>query len=545
MSRWKLFVERCYQPIQSVMFSAAVIGVAGILSRLLGLFRDRLLASSFGAGDTLDAYYAAFRIPDTIYGLLIAGALSAALVPVFIQTRTEKGESASWRLVSDFLTILVESIFVITLLAFLFSPVILNYLVPGFVGEKRELTLELTRIMLLSPLIFGMSAVFGGVLIAQKQFFVYSLAPLLYNVGIIFGILFGIPLFGVSALGYGVLLGSSLHFLLQWRAAARLGYHFQSRIFSAWKDKLVRQVIWLMIPRSLGMAMSQVSLLLIAYFASSLPSGSLAEFSLAINLQAVPLGLFGVAFSLAVFPTLSRYAAEQDLTDFFSLLASTTRRILFFVLPMTVLFIVLRAQIVRIVLGGGYFNWEDTILTYKVLGILSLSLFAQSLVQLFSRAFFALHNTRTPLFVAVVSEVVQIILLITLVPRLGLLALAAAFAISSVVNCVLLYWLLRRRLSSVWQERLVLVPTAKILIASLGAGIVAQLTKTWFGLNLSPLDTFVSVFFQASITTLTALSIFLILSQLMHIEEFEYLKKFIQKKVLNQPTTLMPDETHG
>jgi putative peptidoglycan lipid II flippase len=538
MTHWKRIFNRWCQPIHSVAFSAIVIGLAGIASRLLGLIRDRLLASSFGAGDILDAYYAAFRIPDTIYGLLVAGALSAALVPVFTQTQAAKGEKTAWRLISDLLTILVESLLVLTVIAFVFAPLLLHILVPGFTGEKFELTLQLTRIMLLSPILFGVSAVLGGVLISKKHFFEYSLAPLLYNLGIISGIVMGVPYLGVSALGYGVLIGAFLHLLLQWYSVARSGFAFRPRLSRAWHNRLVRRVILLMIPRSLGMAMSQVSLLLIAFFASTLNSGSLTIFTFAINLQTVPLGLFGISFSLAVFPSLSKLAADQDLTDFFHLLARTARRILFFILPTSVLLIILRAQIVRIILGSGHFNWEDTTLTFQVLGILAISLFAQSLIQLFSRAFFALQNTRTPLLVAFIAEIFQMVLLITLIPHWNIFALALAFAGSSIMNCFLLYGLLRHRLVGVWRDRALFVPVGKILLASLGMGLAAQFTKTWFGLNVSPLDTFVGVFFQAALTSLIALGVFLALSHWMRIEELEHLKNFIRKKVLGQPITL-------
>lgn len=533
------------RPIHSVAFSAFIIGTAGIASRILGLIRDRILASSFGAGDVLDAYYAAFRIPDTMYGLLVAGALSAALVPIFTQTLTEKGETVSWRLISDFLTVLFEVLVILIGLAFIFTPTLLDFLVPGFSGEKMDLTLGLTRVLLLSPLFFGVSAVLGGVLVSQKQFLSYSLAPLLYNLGIIGGIVFGVPHFGAIALGYGVVIGAALHMALQWHVVARSGFRYRPRLASAWKNTLVRRVIRLMIPRSLGMAMSQVSLLLIAFFASSLDSGSLSIFTFAINLQTVPLGLFGVAFSLAVFPLLARFAAEDRLTDFFRILSLTFRRILFFVLPVSVLFLVLRSQIVRIVLGGGQFDWRDTTLTFEVFGILIVSLFAQSLVQLFSRAFFALQDTRTPLLIAVASEAVQIVLLVILVPTWHLFALAIAFSVSSVVNFSLLYAALRHRLRPVWHERSIVTPAFKIILASLGAGVAGQMTKTWFGLNLSPLDTFAGVFLQAGVTASAVTVVFLLLGHWMRIEEFEQLQRFIRNKILGHPDTLSTGETHG
>ena len=529
-------------PIHSIGGAAIVIGVAGIASRLLGLLRDRLLAARFGAGDTLDAYYAAFRIPDLVYGLLIAGALSAALVPVFTEVVSKRGKERAWTMISDFLTLLGGALGVLTIFFFIFAPEIVAHLVPGFTGAKRELTIHLTRIMLLSPIFFGVSAVVGSVLVSSRRFLDYSIAPLLYNLGIILGITVLVDRFGEAGLGYGVVLGAALHLALQWRSVAADGFRFRPRL-SAWRDRSVRRVLRLMIPRSLGMAVSQVSLLVVAFFASTLVSGSLAVFTFAGNLQAVPLGLFGVAFSLAVFPSLSKFAAEGELNDFFRLLARTTRRILFFVLPVSMLFIVLRAQIVRVILGSGQFNWDDTRTTFQVLGILAISLFAQSLVQLFARAFFALQNTWIPLIVAVLSEAVQIVIIVSFIHSFDVYALALAFVAANIVNFLLLYLFLRRELGSAWQDRKMLWPAWKIVVASAGAGLSAQAAKTWFGFNLSPLDTFVSVFSQAAVTTIVATAVFVLLSVWMRIEEFENLKNFLWHKVLGRPGAIATEQS--
>jgi putative peptidoglycan lipid II flippase len=298
-----------------------------------------------------------------------------------------------------------------------------------------------------------------------------------------------------------------------------------------------------MVPRSLSMAVSQVSLLVVTFFASTLASGSLSIFTFAGNLQAVILGMFGVAFSLAVFPALSRLAAEGDEEQFFRLLVRTFRRILFFVIPLSVLMIVLRAQIVRVILGSGQFNWEDTILTFQVLGILAISLFAQSLVQLLARAFFALQNTWKPLGVAVASEVIQIGVLIALIDRWNIYALALAFVGANILNFFLLYVFLRQRLRVVWRDSALLRPTGYILCASAGAGLAAQWAKTWFGFNLSPLDTFWSVFAQASVTTLVAVIVFTLLSLWMKIEEFENLIIFLRTKIIGRPASLVETQS--
>lgn len=538
----RALLSGCLRPVHSVGGAAFVIASAGVASRLLGLLRDRLLASKFGAGDVLDTYYAAFRIPDFVYGLLIAGALSAAFVPIFTETLVKGDRRRSWEFVSDFLSVLIVVLGAVAVVFFLSADTLVGYLAPGFPAGKQTATVALTRIMLLSPILFGVSAVMGGVLVSFKQFVVYSLAPLLYNLGIIFGAAVLVDRYGSVGLGYGVVLGAGLHMAVQWAAVRRSEFRFRFRVLRAFRDRLVRRVAWLMIPRSLGMAASQLSLVVAVFFASRLASGSLSVFTLAGNLQAVPLGLFGVAFSLAVFPALARHASLGEDEEFFRLFVRTARRILFFVVPTSVLFVVLRAQIVRIVLGAGQFDWTDTILTFQLLGILSASLFAQSLVQLFARAFFALQNTMTPLVVAVVSEAVNILCIVALVPRWHVYALGVAFVAGSLTNIALLYTLLRRRLPGVWNDGDIFGPVGKIILAALGAGAAAQAAKMLFGFVPSPLDTFVEIFVQAGVTASVGAAAFWFLSARLRIEEFDALRRFLARRIVGKPASLETGE---
>jgi putative peptidoglycan lipid II flippase len=312
---------------------------------------------------------------------------------------------------------------------------------------------------------------------------------------------------------------------------------------NAWKDKNVQRVVKLMIPRSLGMGVNQVSLLVVTVFASTLASGSLAVFTLANNIQSVPLGLFGIAFSLAVFPSLSLLIAEKKEKDFFTALSQTSRRILFFVLPLSILMIIFRAQFVRVILGAGDFDWEDTILTFEVLKFLSISLFAQSLIPLFARAFFALQNTKTPLYIALVSEAVHIVLIPILLPEYAVLGLAIAFSVSSILNLVLLYAALRTKISF-WDDRAFLFPVLKIFIAALIAGAIAQASKSVFALTTNELDTFVEVFLQLILGLAIGGTSFVVLCHWFRIDELQMVKRFIVCKVLRQPETAALAEDH-
>lgn len=521
-------------PSQTVGGAAFLIAFSGIASRLLGFVRDRVLATTFGAGDILDAYYAAFRVPDLLYGLLIAGALSAAFVPVFTELHTHRRKREAWRLTASLLSLVITGIGTLAILGILLAPEFARFLAPGFSGEKLALTVDLTRIMLLSPVILGVSAVFGGVLVSFKRFAAYSLAPIFYNLGIIFGALFLAPLWGPIGLAWGVVIGALLHMLIQFPAVKGSGFHFRFAPISSWRDESVRRIVLLMIPRSLSMGVSQVSLLAMTAFASTLASGSLAAFTFANNIQSVPLGLFGIAFALAVFPTLSIFAAEKKSERFFLVLAQTAQRILFFVVPLSIALIIFRAQFVRVILGAGHFDWEDTILTFEVMKFLALSLFAQSLIPLLARGFFALQNTKTPLYIALISEAIHIALIPVLLPHYAVEGLAISFSFATIINAGLLYLGLRKRVPG-WDDRIFLLPIVKIFGAAVFAGVIAQFSKNVFALTTNELDTFIEVFLQLLTGLLIGGGAYVFFAYLMGVRELELVYRYARGMLRRQP----------
>ncbi len=536
----KILIQKFFwwsgKPLDSISFAALVIAISGVGSRLLGLLRDRLLASQFGAGDTLDAYYAAFRIPDFLYSLLILGALSSAFIPVFTELIESEKKSEAWKLASTAMQWFAIVLGSCSLIVFLFSHRITPLLAPGFGGVKLAETEMLMRIMLLSPVFLLLSAIVGGVLVSFRKFIAYSLAPIFYNIGIIVGITCLVPAMGISGLAWGVVLGALLHLLIQCPAFYRSGFQYSFSLRELWMNQAMRRVFFLMIPRSLAMGVNQASLIVVTLFASTLASGSIAVLSFANNIQSVPLGLFGVSFALAAFPALSASLAKGNEEAFLVTLSRTTRRILFFVVPASMLFIIFRAQFVRVILGSGHFNWNDTILTFETMKFLAVSLFAQSLVPLFARAFFALQDTRTPLFIALVSEVIHIALLPFLIPLCGVEGMAMAFSVGTIVNILLLYIFLRRRFVS-WRDRDFFTPTMKIVLASFIAAIAAQLSKYAFGFvdpTEDDLDTFIEVFTQLGIGIGTGGVVFVLMANWLRVEELEEIRKFIWCKVLRQ-----------
>jgi putative peptidoglycan lipid II flippase len=464
----------------SIASGAMVLGLAGLFSRLLGVYRDRLLATTFGAGASLDVYYAAFRIPDFVFNLLVLGALSAGFIPVFSHYLKENKEKA-WKLAESVLFLLLVSLGLMSLLVYVFAPWIVPLITPGFSDELMRQTITLTRIMLLSPILLGVSAVFGGVLQTYKRFLAYSLAPIFYNLGIIFGIFFFITPFGIAGLAWGVVLGAGLHLLMQFYIAMKLGWKWTLR--DIWQKEGLKEIIHLMGPRTLSLVLLQVNLLIITIFASHLAEGSLSIFNFANNLAHVPVGLFGISFAVSAFPILAKQIAEKKEQEFTQTIYKTVSQILFFLTPTMVFFVLLDEQIVRLVYGAGEFSWESTLLTAKVLLYFVPGIIAQALIPLVSRGFYALKDTKHPLYASIIALILTLITsyLFTFVYTMGVPGLAAAFSISTIVQFFLMVYWLKLPVKHDIGLRQVRSTIIQIVIASIAMLLVLQFTKDLSG----------------------------------------------------------------
>ena len=516
---------------ESITRSAILIAIMGLTSRGLGLVRDRILASKFGAGDILDAYYTAFKIPDLIYNLLILGALSAAFIPIFagLISKDDKSREA-WRLVNIMLSVGMVVVAVISFVMLVFSRGIVDLMAFGYDESKKELVLEMTRIMLLGPILLGVSGIIGGILNSFKKFFFYSLSPIFYNLGIIIGVVFLTKYFGPRGLALGVVLGSFLHLLIQIPEAYRCGLRFKFDF--DWRNRYFKKVVRLMLPRTIGIATSQINLVIVVMLASTLASGSLAIFNFANNLQSVPLGLFGVSFAIASFPVLSRLWAKNDKDKFVLELTSTLRKIIFFIIPLSALMYTLRAQIVRVVLGAGAFNWEDTELTFTALGIFLFSLWAQSLIPLLARAFYAMHNTKIPFIVGVLSEVLNISLAVLLIRSYGVLGLVTAFSISASFNALVLYFWLRKKVGGI-RKKGVIRTFFKVSLATLIMVAVVQSLKNVIGAEpFGKEQTFVGIFTQLTISLVGGPLVFVLVGKMLRIRELNHFIKTLHKKLI-------------
>lgn len=532
---------------KTVTFAAILLFFSALGSRFLGLIRDRLLAGHFGAGEELDIYFAAFRIPDFIYGILITGGIVAAFLPVFSEY-FKKNEKEGWRLTNNILNcFLFLLIFICTVLA-IFTPNLINFITPGFSPASKALTVSLTRIMFLSPILLGLSSIFSGILHYFNRFLAYSIAPIFYNLGIIFGILFLVPIFGLFGLAYGVILGAAFHWLIQIPAAKNSGYSWRP-LFNFKHPGLIK-IFRLMIPRTIGQAAYHLNLIVITAIASTLVVGSIAIFNFSNNLQYFSIGLVGIPFALASFPALSRAWARGQKERFLEIFSLTFRQILFLIIPISLLMFLLRAQIVRIILGTGQFGWQATRLTAASLGLFCLGIFAFSFIPFLARTFFSFQNTKTPVKISIISMILNIIFCFLFVFLLGfpnifreflintlklqgikdirVIGLPLALSISGVFQFSLLLIFLRKKiapffLKEIWQS------FKKIILAGLLMSLFTYLTLHFLA-NFVNLQTFWGIFFQAIIAGLVGLFVYFLTSFILKSSELRTIKSSILKQ---------------
>lgn len=412
----------------SASSAALLLGVFSLISRLSGLVRTAILAPIFGATILLDIYNAAFRIPDLVYNLLLGGAISVAFIPVFINYVAKDKEEA-WQMARSFFYLAFIGLTVIAAGVFVVMPFLIKLVVPGFSAEEQQMTVSMSRIMLLSPLLLGLSAVFSGILHSFKKFFVYSLAPIFYNGGIIIGALFFYPRMGLSGLAWGVALGALLHMAIQ--APAVFSSGFSLKFPRKFIHPAIPRVIRLMVPRALSLGAYQINLWVITAIASTIAAGALTVFTFANQFQYLPVGIIGISFATAVFPDLSKLIADNKYDRYLMEFSRTVRNVLFLVFPTGVMFYILRAQIVRITLARGEFIGEDVTLTAAALGAFSIGIFAYALMPVVAKAFFAKEDTKTPLITNIVGMVVNVslaaLLIYVVFPYDGLLGIVSGF----------------------------------------------------------------------------------------------------------------------
>lgn len=505
---------RLFYRENSLREAGSVLIVTLALSNLLGVVRDHYLAQKIPT-DRLDIYYAAFRLPDLLFNVIILGAVSVAFIPIFT-SYWHSDTKAAWRLANSVLSVGLAMVIVGLIILFFLMPSLMALIVPSFAAAKQAETVTLARWLLISPLFFGLSFFVGAILNSFQRFFAAAMAPLVYNLSIITATILLADRLGVFGVAIGVICGAVLHFLIQVPAVLRIGYH--PRIIFTGLDAGVRRVGRLMLPRAIGLFGNQVMLLAFTAIASAMP-GAIAIFNLADNIQTVPIVVFGLSLSTAIFPTLSHISAQGQLPEFRQMLTKTLLAVAFFTLPATIIILTLRAQLVRLILGSGYFNWTDTVLTIETLTFFAVGIVAQSATPLIARAYYARHNTKLPTIISLLIMVISVTSAVFLARKMGVAGLALAATIGGWLNLIILglfaaadkmvdlgvdFWL-----------RLV-----KIVSASFFAGFAIQLTKkileSYLDLNVP-----VQLLIQAGVSFMAGAIVFVGLAWVMKLPEVQ------------------------
>jgi len=423
----------------SVRGASVILIITLTISNLLGWLRDRFLTKNI---DTyhLDIYYAAFRIPDFIFNLLILGAIVSAFVPVFSDYLARDNKKEGFKTANNLINLSLLTMIAVGIMLVIFMPWIIPVLVRFDTKDRMDQAIFFSRVLLILPVFFSVSYILGTMLNSFKLFFIYALSPLFYNLAIIIGAVYLAPRYGVIGVVYAVVAGAFLHLVILIPSIKKTGYRYSFAISFA--DKNIRKIILLMIPRSISMGANQIMLSVFTSLASVMAAGSITAFSIANNTQSVPFSIVGAAFSGAIFPTLALKIAQKKEKEFAFYLNRALRVTGYLLIPSTAIFILLRAQIVRLLYGSGKFNWQDTRTTALVLGLFAVSILAQGISPIIARAFYAMKDTKTPMFCAILAVLVSIVVAIPLSRQYSVAGLALAFSIGNYVNLFsLLYYL--------------------------------------------------------------------------------------------------------
>lgn len=539
--------------------AALLLGGFAFLSQVLGLIRDRSLAYIVGAGPVLDVYYAAFRIPDFLYISIASLASTTVLMPFLMDriTNNQDNKQVAKKFLNNVFS--AYSLFMVlsSMLIVVLMPVLVKYIAPGFSESQIQSLILTSRIMLLSPIFIGLSNLIGTVTQLYKNFLVFSLSPVFYNIGILLGIFLVYPRFGVQGLAVGVVFGAIMHFLIQVPIVIKHDFFPKFTFKINWKEIL--EVIKISAPRTLALSCNSLAFIVLISMASNLKPGSISLFTFAYNLQSVPVGIIGISYSIAAFPVLVRCFSAKDTDSFLRHIIEAVKQVIFWSLPIMSLFIVLRAQIVRVILGSNSFSWFDTRLTAASVALFVISLVTQGLVLLFVRGYYASGNTKKPLIVNTISSlmviifakvflfifieypdslnVIENILRVKKVPGTEMLALPLAFALGSILNFILI-WILFAKDFPVCKNFGIIKTVWQTALGALLMGSVSYLSLSVF-VNVFNINTGVGIFMQGLISGLvgvfSGLAVLYLLKNKQLLDLIKTLSCKIKKKIVLAP----------
>lgn len=453
----------------SILSGAAILMATLIISKMLGLLRYRLLASIFPP-ETVAIYIAAQSIPELIFTIFIFGTLAVAFIPVFTEHYEREGKENAFKLSQAILNICLITLIVLSVVVYIFIDPLTFLVAPGFNESDRFEIASLTKLILLGQIILTVGSLFVGILQSFRRFIIPALAGIFYNVGSIFGIMVFSGTMGISGAAIGVIIGAVLHVLVQVPLVFALGFRWGNPFILFHPG--IKDITRMMSIRSIGLAAEQINEVIIRSLASLVSPASVTYIGYAQQLQLVPVALFGSTIAQAALPILSLERARGRMEEFKAILLTTMHQILFLSLPAAAILVVLRIPVVRLVFGASQFNWPATVLTGQTVAYLAVGLGAQSISLLFIRAFYAMKDTRTPVFVSVFSVTINIILSVLFVSflQLDVWSLGLGFAITSILSATLLFTMLHQKVGK-FDLHAAVVPFLKMLTASVIMGI--------------------------------------------------------------------------
>ena len=523
-------VKKIFNSQSKTITSAAILlGTATLASKFLGFIKLRLLSMTFSVGAELDAYTAATKIPDLVFSLLVLGAISSSFIPIFLHYIDNKKEKDGWDFVNNVLNLIVAGTVIISIIGIIFAPQIIRIIAPGFKNDPRRFTkaVILMRILFANPVIFAASSVMGGILRSFKRFLLYALAPLLYNIGIIIGILFFSKWWGIFGVAAGAILGALMHFSIQFAGAIASGFKYRP-IFS-FRHSGIKKLFKLMIPHIMGIAANQINILIFTFIASRLIVGDIFLFNSTELIYNLPIGIFAISLSIAAFPMLSSLAAKKDWNKFRKTVSETIRQTLFLIIPSSVMIFALRAQIVRIVLGSKNVSWQTTAAASQTLGFLAMGMFAAGLLPLLSRSFYSLNDTFTPFISGLAGVVISAVCGFYFSSKIGVAGLGLAFAMAAGVNTFILIILLRKKLKGIEIKKIISLLFKVIPAAGLMA-ITIQSIKYIIAPRIN-MQTFFGVIMQGALAGIAGIVVYCIICLVLKWEEMILFKEALIRRL--------------
>ncbi|TZE81717.1 murein biosynthesis integral membrane protein MurJ [Calorimonas adulescens] len=518
------------EPHRTATRAAGLLMVTITASRILGFIRETTVANIFGTSYVTDAFYAAFTIPDLMYYLLIGGALSSGFIPVFTSYLANNREKEGWEVASIFISVVLCLLVVVTILGIIFAPYLVPLVAYKFRGETLALTIRLTRIMFSAVMMTAIAGLESGILNSYQEFTASAFGPIVYNIGIILGAVMLGTRFGVYGLAVGVVAGAFGNVLTQFFSTIRHAKGFFKFNLDVHNEGF-KQIIALVIPALIGLSISQINLVVNQNIASGLAEGSITALRYANRLFQLPLGIFAMAISTAFFPSMTRQASIADYKSFKSTLSLGLRSIFFITIPSGVGLIVLSKPIVRLLFKSGSFTESDVAATAFALGFYSLGLFAHSAIQVITRGYYSIKDTRTPVIIGAMAVAFNVILNLIFVrySNLALGGIAFSFSLSGILNMVVLLYILNKRLNGIETGR-ILMTIIKSTVSSLVMGAAAYYSYVYLS-SIFGIESKLNQLIHTGGSIIIGVIVFAAMAYILRMDELNVVLDIIKRRI--------------